>query len=150
MENLTRPQGEEQCGREKQQGEQQEIHPAAAAIGQYLLQPHREGGGGAPGDGEKRPDGQIQGAGEKICVGTAYLAAEIKEPTAAADTQSSYAQKGQAYAGYQKAYNGRPYVPAGYLSHIYRENQVSGAEEHTKQHTGYVDILLKTQLLFHR
>ena len=149
-EDLAGTQGEKEGHRKEQQGKQQQIQPIVVAGGQNLLQTHGESGGSAPGNGKERPDGQIQRTGEEKCIGTAYLAAEVKEPAAAADTQRGYAQQRQSYARYQKSYNGGPYITAGCLPHIYREDQVPGAEEHTEQHTGYVDILLKTQLLLHR
>ena len=117
---------------------------------QNLLQAHSKRGGGAPGNRKKRPDGKVKRAGEEIRIGAAYPAAEFKESAAAADAQSGYAQQRQSHARYQKSYNGGLYVPAGYLSHIYREDQIARAKEHTEQHTGYVYILSKTQLVFHR
>ena len=65
-----------------------------------------------------------------------------KSPLLRLDAQRGCAQQRQSYARYQKSYNGGPYITAGCLPHIYREDQVPGAEEHTEQHTGYVDTLL--------
>ena len=148
-EDLARPQRKDQRHSEKQQREQQQVEPALVIVGQDLLQTHGEGSRCAPGNGEKRPDGQIKGAGKKERIGTAHLMAEVKKAVATADAQSGHAQQRQTHAGDQEAKNGRPHVPSGHLSHINRENQVSCAEEHAEQHTGHIDVFFKTQFLLH-
>ena len=94
----------------KASGERQQAEPRIAALRQHLLQSHGEGGGGAAGDGEERPDGQVEQAGEKHGVGLAHAAAELKEPAGAADAERRYAEQRQSDAGYAEAYDRGPYV----------------------------------------
>lgn len=91
-EDLARAEREEQRRGEEGGGERQQVEPRIAALRQHLLQSHGEGGGGAAGDGEERPDGQVEQAGEEHGVGLAHAAAELKESAGAADAERRYAE----------------------------------------------------------
>ena len=148
-EDLARAEREEQRRGEEGGGERQQAEPHIAALRQHLLQSHGEGGGGAAGDGEERPDGQVEQAGEKHRVGLSHAAAELKEPTGAADAERRYTEQRQSYAGYTETNNRGPNVAAGHLTHVNGEDEVSGAEEHTEEHTGNVGVVAAAELLFH-
>ena len=61
-----------------------------------------------------------------------YLLREVKQAARAAEAERRDAQQGHAHTGDEKAGDGGPDMTAGLLPHVDGEDQVSGAEEHTK------------------
>ena len=114
-----------------------------------LLDTDGEGGRRAAGNGEKRTDGQIEKTGKKVGVGTAHLAAQIKQTLAFADAERGNAQKRQTDAGNQKAKRRRNQLASCHLPHVDRENQISRAEKQPEKHARDNDVFLNRQLLFH-
>ena len=66
------------------------------------------------------------------------------------DADGGHTENGDPHRRNDKADHGGNGVPARHLSQMDREDQIARAKEHTEQHTGYVYILSKTQLVFHR
>ena len=107
----------------------EEIQLHIAVLGKDLFQTDGKGNGGAAGNGEEWPDGEIQRAGEEIGIGTVHLAAERKQAVTAGKPQRRNAQKRQSHAGNEQTKNGTPHIAAGQLTDCGGENQVAGAEE---------------------
>ena len=133
----------------KSAGEQQQIQPHRPALGKHLLQPHGEGGGGAAGNGEEGPDGEIQQAGEEHAVGLARLAGsnhtsplERLTPSAATPSSGRPTARNQHARSTARPYTGCP--PAGPCAR--GKNQIARPEKHAEEHAGHIHIFLKTQL----
>ena len=74
--DLAGAQGEKQYEGEKHSGEDQQIQPFRPAVPQHGRDAGGKGHRGASGNGEQRPDGQIQQTGEEDAVSLAHLAGE--------------------------------------------------------------------------
>lgn len=103
----------------------------------------------AAGNGEKRPNGQIQRAGEEHCVGAVDLAAQVKKTVGAADAERGHAEQRQAHARDEKPQNGLPNVGTGHLAEVHGENKVTCAEKQAEEHAGNIGVFLGGELAFH-
>ena len=148
-EDLAGTQRKEERRGEERDREEQQVQRGVAVLRQDLLKAHGEGGRRAAGNGEERPDGQIQRAGEKHGVGAIDLAAQVKETRRAADAERGHAEQRQAHGGDEEAQNGLPDVRAGHLAEMHGEDEVAGAEEEAEEHTGNVGIFFSTEFVFH-
>ena len=74
--DLAGAQGEKQHEGKKHGGEDQQIQPFRPAVPQHGRDAGGKGHRGASGNGEQRPDGQIQQTGEEDAVSLAHLAGE--------------------------------------------------------------------------
>ena len=146
--NFAGTEREEQRRGKEESGEDQEIKPRAA-LGQDLLQSDSERGRGAAGNGKERANGQVEQTGEEHRVGPSYAAAKLKKSTRPADAECRHAEQRQPYARYTETYYGGPYVAARHLTQVYGEDEVSGAEEQAKEHTGNIEILGAAEMMFH-
>ena len=134
-ENLAGIQRKDKHREEKQERENDQHPLGVCAFTQHALHADGEGDRAAARNSEKRPDGQIERAGEENAVAAANLAGQLDQAVAAADADGGHAEQRQTHAGNQETEEGDPHVRPGKLPHIDRENQVARAEEQTEQHT---------------
>ena len=141
-------QGEQQHHSEENKGEQGQIQPGVPPADQ-VHGPHGEGGAGAAGNGEQRPDGEIQQGAEEHAVFLAHLIGKGHHALAPAQAQSNHRQHGDAHGGDEYPQEGAPQVASGVNAHFRREDQVSGSKEHTEEHTGDGDGFRECKIPLH-
>ena len=142
-------QGEIEHHRKEDQGEQCQIQPLPL-LRQQVYRPHGESGAGAPGNGEQRPDGQIQQGAEKQTVLSGHPLGQLHHALAAAEPQAHHCQHGNAHGGDEHTGKGAPHIASRVQTHLCRENQISGSEKHAEQHTGDNNSFLQRQISLHR
>ena len=145
-ENFSRPKGEKKHRDKKDQREDGQRR-ALIGVREHPLDAHRIGNRGTSGDGEKRSDGKIQGAGEKQSKGFSYPSCQFIQTVLAADAESGHSQKRQPHAGDEKARGCQPHVPSCQLPHGSREDKITRSEKHAEQHACHGDDFLKRQFL---
>ena len=146
--NTCRPERKQQNHGEKDQRENQERQRFRTAS-QHGGDAGGKGGGGASGNGKARADGQVQKTGENIAVFPSYLGGKRLQTVGVGVADGGYAQNGDAYGGDDEADQRREHIFSRQLAQMYRENQISRAEEHAEQGSGHQNFLFQSQTFFH-
>ena len=146
--DLARPQGKPQHRPKKHQRKQGQ-RPLAPAAAQRRGHAHLKGDGGAPGDGEKGPDGQVEQAGKEQAVVFAHPAGEGGQAVAPADAQRRHPQQGQAHACDQQPRRSRQDPAARQLAHRGGKDQVARPEKQPEQHTAHRQQFPEREFRFH-
>ena len=147
-ENLSGEQRERQNGDKERRREQKKENPREVAERQRLLESDRKRRRRASGDREERSDREVQRDREEFSERLADFGRHIQKSVTAAHTERSHAEERKAYAGYEEAECGYPYVAARVLPQLNGENKVPRAEKHTEQHARYAHVIARAKFLF--